>query len=73
MNLNQYGGRKFIAAIGAGFVTAFLCWFGKVTDSVYATVVIATVGAFIAGNTIDTHLNTRKPGDKDAGTDRPNS
>ena len=68
INLNALGGRKFLAAIGAGFVTAFLCWFGKVTDSVYATVVIATVGAFIAGNAADTHFNTRNtPEKKDAG------
>ncbi len=61
INLQALGGRKFLSAIGAGAVTAVLCWFGKVSDSVYATVVIATVGAFIAGNAVDTHLSTRKP------------
>ena len=35
----------------ASAATTLLCWFGKVSGDVYSVVVIATVGAYIAGNT----------------------
>lgn len=46
------GGRRFLLTLGCGAVTAILCWFGKIDGGVYATVIIATVGAYIAGNTM---------------------
>jgi len=46
------GGRRFLLTLGCGITTAILCWFGKIDGGVYATVIIATVGAYIAGNTI---------------------
>ena len=46
------GGRKFLLTLGCGLVTATLCWFGKIDGGVYATVTIATVGVYIAGNTM---------------------
>lgn len=52
VNLKTLGGRRFILALGCGFVTSVLCWFGKIGDGVYATVVIATVGSFITGNVV---------------------
>lgn len=51
MNLNSFGGRRFLMTIGCGVVTSVLCWFGKVDGAVYATVTIATVAAYITGNT----------------------
>lgn len=48
--LTYLGGRRFLLALGCGIATSILCWHGKISGDVYATVVIATVGAYIAGN-----------------------
>lgn len=50
-NIESYGGRRFLLTVGCGAVTAFLCWHGKISDGVYSAVIIATVAAYIAGNT----------------------
>lgn len=67
MNFTTIGGRRFLLAMGAGITTTILQFFGKLdpAGSTYALVVVGTVGAYIAGGTIDNHL-TRKPGGKDA-------
>ena len=50
--MESMGGRRFLLTLGSGLATTALQWFGKIGDgSTYATVVIATVGAYIAGNT----------------------
>lgn len=51
MNLPTFGGRRFVLTVGCGIATTALCWFAKISGEVYATVIIATVGAYIAGNT----------------------
>lgn len=50
MNPNLYGGRKFIIALLAILCTTLLVAYAKITDGVYSTVLIATIGAYIAGN-----------------------
>mgnify|MGYP003425754534 CR=1 FL=1 len=47
------GGRRFLLALGAGMTTTVLQWAGKLDPSggTYAMVVIATVAAYITGNT----------------------
>lgn len=49
--IEEFGGRRFILALGAGVMTTILTWFGKVDGAVYATVVLGTVGVYVAGNT----------------------
>lgn len=44
------GYRKFTVALAALLAATILSWFAKIGDQVYATVVLATVGAYIAGN-----------------------
>lgn len=47
--MNQLTEQKFIVTIGCGIVTSLLCYLEKITGEVYAAVIIATVGAYIAG------------------------
>ncbi len=42
--------RKFLLALFALLSATLLTWFGHIADGVYSAVVIATVGAYIAGN-----------------------
>lgn len=52
--IESTGGRRFLLAMGAGITTTVLQWFGKLdpAGSTYAMVVIATVAAYITGNTV---------------------
>ena len=52
--MENIGGRRFIATVGAGVVTSALQWFGKLdpAGTTYAMVIIGTVGAYITGNTL---------------------
>jgi hypothetical protein len=51
MILQTYGGRRFILTVGSGLLNVVLVACGLISDQVYATVTIATVAAYIAGNT----------------------
>jgi hypothetical protein len=51
MIVSTLGGRRFLLTLGCGVMTTLLCWFAKITGEVYATVIIATVGGYITGNT----------------------
>ena len=50
MDWNKFLSTKFITTIGCGVATTMLCYAGKIDGNIYATVIIATVGAFIAGD-----------------------
>jgi len=56
VNLFTLGGRRFLITIGAGLVTALLQWFSKLDPAgmAYTGVILGTVGAFIAGNVVET-------------------
>ena len=47
------GGRRFVVTVGAGIMTSFLQYMGKLdpAGNTYMLVIIGTVGAYIAGNT----------------------
>ena len=51
--LEDFGGRRFLLSLGSGIGTTFLQWFGKLdaAGTTYALVIIATVAAYITGNT----------------------
>lgn len=60
--IEAFGGRRFLMSLGCGAMTSALQWAGKLdpAGTTYAMVVIATVGAFIAGNTTQ-HIKAPPP------------
>lgn len=55
--LARLSSRKFILAVLSLLSATALCWAGHIADGVYATVITATVGAYLAANVIQT-VNT---------------
>jgi hypothetical protein len=47
------GGRRFILTLGCGMACTVLVWHGKVSDQIFRDIIIATVAAYIAGNTVE--------------------
>lgn len=48
--MSRYASRKFLLALPSLASATGLVWSGHIADGVYSAVVIATVGAYIAGN-----------------------
>lgn len=55
------GGRRFVLTMVSGAGTWALCWFGKIDGGVYSAVTIATVAAYIAGNTLQKTQAAKAP------------
>lgn len=51
MNIENYGGRRFVMTMGCGIVSTFLLWFGKISGSEYVTLITLTVVPYIGFNT----------------------
>lgn len=49
--IDKLGGRRFIISMLIGATTALLVYCAKISDTVYATVILGTIGAYITGNT----------------------
>lgn len=45
------GGRRFALTLGSGVVNTILLWFGKLSETNFRDLVVATVGVYIAANT----------------------
>ncbi len=48
--MENFKSRKFILSVLALISTSALCWFGRIDAGVYATVTVATVGAYLTAN-----------------------
>ena len=57
------GGRRFILTVGVGLVDTALLWFGKLSESGYVTLTLATVAAYVSANT---YQKTKGVSDGDA-------
>lgn len=63
MNFTKLGGRRFVVTMGAVIMTTVLQYMGKLdpAGAAYSMVIIGTVGAYIAGGTIDNKTGAPKP------------
>lgn len=50
--IDKLTSRKFIVAIMIIVANALLVYFGKITDGVYSTVMVATIASYLAANVI---------------------
>jgi hypothetical protein len=48
----KLGGRRFLLSVGCNLVTSALLYLGKLDGGSYTAITIATVGAYIAGDTM---------------------
>lgn len=61
MTLETFGGRRFLLTMVSGAGTWLLCWAGKIDGGVYSVVTIATVAAYITGNTLQKTQAAKPP------------
>jgi hypothetical protein len=50
--MERFGGRRFALTVATQISVTALVWWGKISDDVYSIVVLATVAAYITGNTV---------------------
>lgn len=48
--MDRLTSRKFLLSVMALLSTSTLCWFDRIDAGVYATVTVATVGAYLTAN-----------------------
>ena len=57
--MDKCGGRRYALVVGCGLVYTALLIAGYIDPTVYGTLQIATVAAYIAGNGYQKHSETR--------------
>lgn len=50
MDFDKIGGRKFAIVLLSLLLSFSLVWFGKMTDQIFANIVMTTLALYIAGN-----------------------
>ena len=50
--MNRLNSRKFILALLSLLITSVLVYLDKISDGVYSTVIIATIGAYLTANVL---------------------
>ena len=50
--IEQWGGRRFLLAVSCSWIVTALLMGGYISESIYRDLIIATVAAYITGNTV---------------------
>jgi hypothetical protein len=58
--ISRITSRKFIVALLSLLSASLLVWFSKISDGVYSTIVVATVGAYLTANVFQSNIKTNK-------------
>ena len=63
IDFTNFGGRRFVLAMGAGITTTLLQWYGKIdpAGNTSMAVVIGTVAAYITGQAAETKFTGKPP------------
>jgi hypothetical protein len=61
MNMDRYGGRKFLLTLATYVGNSVMLWFGKLDQLTYRDAFIATVGAFLTANVIEKVKGVAQP------------
>lgn len=59
--ITAWGGRRFLMTMGCGAACTVLVWFAKIDGSIFRDIIIATVAAYIVGNTYQKVKATNSP------------
>jgi len=62
-----FGGRKNFMALLVFLVNIALLWFGKVSEGVYETLTIVTIGVYTGGNVLNKYVTRANVNDKGSG------
>ena len=52
-NWSSFLENRFVLCVGCSAVCSLLLWFGKLSDGSYTAIIMATVGAYIAGGVVE--------------------
>jgi len=61
MSLDRAGGRKFIVAMSVLISATALVVFGKIDQSIYSSVVLAVVAAYLTANVVQKRQAQQSP------------
>lgn len=50
--IEDFGGRRFLLTLGCAWINTCLLMGGHISESIYRDLIIATVAAYITGNTV---------------------
>ncbi len=59
MNLDSFGGRRFVLAILTLLLCSLMRAFGVLSDGGYVTIIMGSVAAYIAAGTFEKHSEIR--------------
>ena len=62
MDFARWGGRRFLLCVATQVSMTALKWVDKIGDEAFGLVIVATVGAFIAGNVAQRKIENSGPG-----------
>ena len=52
MNIQTFGGRRFLLTVGCSLINTLLLWHDKLDTGSYTAIILGTVGAYITANTV---------------------
>lgn len=61
MNLETYGGRRFVLAVGSLIMSSIMLAFDKIDGGEYVTLCLLTYGGYITANVTQKNIEAKNP------------